>query len=137
MNTGWSAPHHDDRAVASYVLTLWGLADNLSLWDETLTGLLPSADRTAKGDTFALAITYDALAANGAAFRSGRFGIATRSAAGGWVNAVDQNFGGSKHFVFGAWNPSYPLGTYGVDTTTQTAWAVVNYDGDFAVARNI
>lgn len=31
--------------------------------------------------------------------------------------------------------PSYPLGTYGVDTRTKTAWAVINYDGDFAVAR--
>ena len=137
VSTGWSAPQHNDSNAASYVLTLWGLADNLSLWDETLTGTIPNADRTERGDTFALSISYDAVAAHGVHFNNGHFGIATRDAQGHWVNAVDKNFGGAKHFVFGAWNSSYPLGTYGVDVRTRTAWAVVNYDGDFAVARNI
>jgi hypothetical protein len=26
------------------------------------------------------------------------------------------------------------LGTYGLDPNTNTAWAVINYNGDFAVA---
>ncbi len=52
-----------------------------------------------------------------------------------WVNAVDENIGGTKNFVFGPWEKSYPLGTYGVDPTTHTAWAVLNYNGDFAVVR--
>ena len=137
VNTGWSAPRHDDGNAASYVLTLWGLADNLSLWDETLTGTIPNADRTEMGDTYALSISYDAVAAHGVHFDHGNFGVATRDGQGHWVNAVAKNFGGTKHFVFGAWNPSYPLGTYGVDTRNKTAWAVVNYAGDFAVARNI
>jgi hypothetical protein len=137
VNTGWSAPDRGHDAAASYVLTLWGLADNLSLWDETLTGLLPNADRTEQGDTYALSLSYDSEASHGVHFRDGRFGIATRKTGGGWVNAADRNFGGTKAFVFGPWNPSYPLSTYGVDTTTKTAWAVVNYDGDFVVARNI
>ncbi len=137
VDTGWSLlGDKDDRHAASYILTLWGLADNLSLWDETLTGLLPNADRTEKGDPFALSLSYDHGISRGTDFRHGHFGIATRDGSG-WVNAVDKNFGGSKHFVLGPWNPSYGLGTYGVDTATETAWAVIDYDGDFMVSRGI
>jgi len=140
VSTGWSYPAKSDDALVSHVLTLWGLADNLSLWDETLgatQGLLPKADRTEQGDTYPLAISYDDLAAHGVHFNTGKFGIATRDSAGKWINAVSQNFGGTKKFVLGAWNASYGLGTYGVDTATKTAWAVVNYDGDFAVSKSI
>jgi hypothetical protein len=137
VNTGWAYPGKKDDALASNVLTLWGLADSLSLWDESLTGLLPAADRTQQSDTYALAISYSADAAHGVSFGSGRFGIATRDANGHWIKAVSKNFGGTKKFVLGPWNASYGLGTYGVDTKTKTAWAVVNYDGDFAVAKGL
>ncbi|MGD0975841.1 MAG: metallophosphoesterase [Candidatus Korobacteraceae bacterium] len=53
---------------------------------------------------------------------------------GNWSNAVNQNSGGTKNFVNGPWKSSYGLGTYGVDPTTNSAWAVLNYDGAFAVA---
>jgi hypothetical protein len=45
--------------------------------------------------------------------------------------------GGGKKFVLGAWKSFYPLGTYGVDPATQTAWAVVNTtgSGQFAVVQ--
>jgi hypothetical protein len=138
VNTGWSFPGgRADDAVASHVLSLWGLADSLSLWDETLTGIMPSANRTKKGDTFTLAISYDELAARGVHMRDGRFGIGTRDANGHWVNAVNKNFGGTKRFVYGPWNAAYGLGTYGVDTRTGTVWAVINYDGDFAAAAGL
>lgn len=52
---------------------------------------------------------------------------------GNWVNAVDGNTGGTPNFVLGAWNSSYTLGTYGVDTTNNTTWAVLNHNSDFAV----
>ena len=68
---------------------------------------------------------------------NGGFGIATRDPEGNWVNAVDMNFGGTKEFVKGPWEPGYELGTYGVDPKTKTAWAVVNFNGDFAVAAGI
>jgi hypothetical protein len=137
VNTGWSLlGKHDDDKAASYILTLWGLSDSLSLFDETLTGLLPNADRTLQGDTFALSMSYDEIVARGTRFKDGHFGIATRSG-DGWVNAVDRNFGGAKHFVLGPWNASYGLGTWGVDTASKTAWAVVDYDGDFMVSRHI
>ncbi len=53
---------------------------------------------------------------------------------GNWNNAVNQNSGGTKNFVNGPWSSSYGLGTYGIDPTTNSAWAVLNYDGAFAVA---
>jgi hypothetical protein len=140
VNTGWAAPGtgHDDAPLASNVLTLWGMADSLSLWNETLgLGPEPSADSTEKGDTFALSIAYDQLAAHGAALNGGHFGIGTRTASGKWINAVAGDFGGTKKFVFGPWNSSYTLGTYGVDTGSKTAWAVINYDGDFAVTPGL
>jgi hypothetical protein len=53
---------------------------------------------------------------------------------GSWNNAVNQNSGGTKSYVYGPWKSSYGLGTYGVDPTTNTIWAVLNYDGMFAIA---
>jgi hypothetical protein len=50
------------------------------------------------------------------------------------VNAVEKNFGSTKRFILGPWRPGYGLGTYGVDPHTHIAWAVLNYDGNFAVA---
>jgi hypothetical protein len=63
------------------------------------------------------------------------FGIATKDDRGNWVNAVDMNYGGVKKFVVGPWNPTYELGTYGIDPSTHTAWAVINYNSQFAVTR--
>ena len=70
-------------------------------------------------------------------FGNGGFGIATRDADGNWVNAVDMNFDGTTSFVKGPWDASYGLGTYGVDASAKTAWAVVNHNGDFAVTTGI
>lgn len=50
-----------------------------------------------------------------------------------WVNAVLGNTGGSANLVLGAWNSSYTLGTYGVDTVGGTVWAVLNHNSDFSV----
>lgn len=137
VNTGWSHPAGGFGQVASHILTLWGTADSLSLWDETLTGLLPNGDRPAKGDTYALSISYDKNSMRGVRTEYGQFGIGTPGANGRWVNAVSKNFGGTRRFVRGPWNPAYSLGTYGVDTNTRTAWAVINYDGDFAVTAGL
>jgi len=68
------------------------------------------------------------------AFRWGEEGIATLNNDGEWVNAVELNKGGKETFVSGPWKPQYGLGTYGIDTSTGTVWAVLNYNGDFAVA---
>jgi hypothetical protein len=47
------------------------------------------------------------------------------------------NFGGTSKFVPGPYVSGYGPGTYGFDPNTRTAWAVINYNGDFAVARDI
>jgi len=36
--------------------------------------------------------------------------------------------------VNGLWKAGCALGTYGVDPSTHTAWAVIDYTGDFAAA---
>lgn len=130
VNTGWSMGD-DVHLAVSEVLHLWGLNENLDLWDNTQTGLLPDSAAPTKTDTFALSMT----------FRGGlhvsRLGIAAKAADGGWVNAVDLNAGGTPTFVNGPWNPSYGLGTWGVDARTHTAWAVVNHQGEFAVTAGM
>jgi hypothetical protein len=52
-------------------------------------------------------------------------------AKGNWIKA------GDSKFVAGKWNSSYVIGTYGIDETTHTAWAVINYNGVFAVVNDI
>ncbi len=138
VDTGW-APKGDNRALASDVITLWGMADSLAT-DLSDAGnsnqhykyAVPNATAT---DTYVLSMSYQAAAS--AAVDAG-FGIATQDAKGNWVNAVDKNTGASaKTFVKGAWNPAYKLGTYGVDPSSKTAWAVINYDAIFAVASGL
>ncbi|WP_457136199.1 metallophosphoesterase [Methylobacillus pratensis] len=53
---------------------------------------------------------------------------------GQWVLAVDANTEGTARFVIGAWQASYGLGTYGVDTANNLVWAVIDRNGQFAVA---
>ena len=111
--------------LKSHVLSMWGMGEL-------------GSDQT---DTYVLSMSFDVLstffdfkALND--IKKGKFGIATY-VDGKWVNAVDENFGGEKKFVFGKYKPQYGLGTYGIDPKTKTAWAVINYNADFAVAKNI
>lgn len=95
VNTGWSGVSpKDNSSAASNVLTLWGISESLSLFDETMVapGLLPNSDRTLQGDTFVLSMDYDETITHGKDFRDGHVGIAMRGA-GGWVNAANGNFG--------------------------------------------
>lgn len=120
VNTGWTSKTdtNDQEILASNILTLWGMTDLGS--DEI--------------DSYVLSMSYDKMPSHQG---NGGFGIATKDADGNWINAVDMNFGGDQKFVHGPWKPSYEIGTYGVDPATKTAWAVINYNGDFAVARDI
>jgi hypothetical protein len=86
-------------------------------------------------DVFTLSLNYDVEKSRSVPLDQGLFGLATRDAGGNWINAVDKNTGGARKFVLGAWNPSYRLGAYGIDTATRTVWAVINYNGDFAVGE--
>ncbi len=57
----------------------------------------------------------------------------------GWVNkdAETKKDGGEPRFVVGPWSEGDSLGTYGVDPVTKTVWAVINFEEDFAVGREI
>ena len=113
ISTGWApAP----TGLASDVLSLWGLQE-------------VGATHT---DAYALSLSYDPSAVNAAQLANGSFALVSQDSGGNWVNAVNQNTGGSPQFVFGPYVSSYSLGTYGVDTATQTVWAVINHDSTFA-----
>lgn len=114
VNTGW-AP----ALPGSYsdTLTLWGLA-----------GIAAS-----QYDAIPISLSYTAPGLSPALLATGLLCLATVDTNGNWINAVDANLAGGKTFVNGAWNPGYGLGCYGVDTATQTAWAVVNRAASFAV----
>ena len=116
VDTGWSPR---TWGTGSHVLTLRGMANSLGS-DET--------------DVYTLSMSYDPKNVSSWKLKNGSFGLATKDADENWINAVDMNFSGTKKFVFGAWDPSYKLGTYGVDPSTHTAWAVINYNSDFTIA---
>jgi hypothetical protein len=116
VDSGWDAA---TCATSSAILTLWGTADL----------------GAASGDTIVLSMSFDRSSVSDATLVGGGFGLATKDSAGNWTNAVAQNVGGTPGFVLGAWNASDGLGTFGVDPATNTAWAVVNHAGRFAVAR--
>jgi hypothetical protein len=116
VDTGWARGYSD--VLASNILTLWGMADLGS----------------GQTDVYTLSMTYEGEKIP-LHFGKCDFGIATKDDRGNWVNAVDMNYGGVKKFVVGPWNPTYELGTYGVDPSTHTAWAVINYNSQFAVTR--
>ncbi|WP_020587545.1 metallophosphoesterase family protein [Desulfobacter curvatus] len=128
VNTGWADGSLVDDA-ASNIFTLWGLVDNLSLHDRELTGMWPNEDESQVTDTYTLSISYNPRKMS--KLGTGSFCIAARNENDEWVNAVELNDGGTKTFKKGPWQSSYGLGTYGVDPTTKTVWAVLNHEGDF------
>jgi hypothetical protein len=116
VSTGWQTAA---GGVQSDIVTMRGMAQSLG------SGLT---------DTYTISIGYGA-SGHDAAAADGHFGIVARDKAGNWVNAVDRNYGGAKKFVPGPWTPACRLGSYGVDTKSGTAWAVINYNGDFAAGK--
>jgi hypothetical protein len=117
VNTGWTSRTVDPRKLISDILSLWGIAD----FDKEET------------DVYVLSMSHDFRKE----FRNGSAGIASLNAAGEWANAVDLNIGSGNvpQFVYGPYMPEYGLGTYGIDPVSKTAWAVINYNADFAVVK--
>lgn len=141
-NTGWDDGGHIKGAVSN-VFSLWGLADNLSLWEKStediasnvdLTGFLPAEDESQATDVYTLAMTCMPRHGGRARLMSGKVVIAARTESGEWVNAVDLNNGeNKKEFVRGPWKKEYGLGTYGVDPRSFVVWAVLDHEGDFVL----
>jgi hypothetical protein len=109
VDTGWT---DQMPATASDILTLWGMED----FNKKHT------------DPYTLSLSYaDASDAS--------IVLATKGKGSEWINAVDKNGGGTRHFVDGPWKAGYPLGTYGFDKKTKSVWAVIDYTGQFTAAK--
>jgi hypothetical protein len=132
VNTGWT---RGDRSKASHILSLWGIRDNLSYYDASLTGSLPNSDYNNRCDAFTLSLSFGHREEHVAQFLNGRFGLAAKNWEGRWVNAVDLNASGTKKPRVGMWQQGDPLGTYGIDPVSRTVWAVIDYDGEFAATH--
>ncbi len=120
VNTGWTPESASDN-LHSNILTLWGMTSG------GLTGNAASSQT----DAFALSMSADDQGHG----NNGLGILVAKNANGDWVNAVDLNTGTqTKRFVLGPELPSDVLGTYGIDPTTRTAWAVIDYNGSYAVS---
>ncbi len=117
LNTGW-APLISGSTISD-IFTLWGMNDVAA----------------ATSDTYSVSVSYNPATVTTATINAGHpayLATPTKDANGnitGWVKSA------SGRFVLGPWNAKYPLGYYGLDTSTNTAWAVVNNAGDFAVIQ--
>lgn len=114
VNIGWAPESKGPAGALSDVLSITGMTT------------LGQGDKT---DKFALSLTYAASGFSEADLNN--LFIASKDTNGNWLNTVDLNFGGTKNFVAGAFSDTYGLGTYGVDASTSTLWAVVNHNSDF------
>jgi hypothetical protein len=135
VNTGWTPA---TTGLASDIFTLWGMQDSLATklvpsgaLATNYTYVVPDITHT---DTYALSLSYDPASVTADQLQNGLFGLATKDANGNWVSALNGNTAGSLKFVKGAWDASYGLGTYGIDTVNNKAWAVIDHASDFAVA---
>jgi hypothetical protein len=117
VDTGW-IPR--TSGLLSDIVKLWGMEYDLG---------------SSTTDTYTISLTLSLKKDKGAA-NPGDLGVLKLDASGTkWVNAVTSNAGGTPKFVEGPWKPSYGLGTYGRDFTSNppTAWAVINTSGTFSV----
>lgn len=118
VETGW-VKNPDPDILKSDILSLWGMDELGTKGRADIYVLSMSADYKKRGS-----------------FKKGGIYIST-FVEGKWVNAVDENFGGNKKFVYGKYKPEYGLGTYGYDRKSKTVWAVLNYNADFVIAKDI
>jgi hypothetical protein len=118
VTTGW-APK--TAGMYTDIFTLWGMAKEFG---------------SPQTDTYCLSIAYDPKIINDEHAKYGQVGITTKGK-DSWVNAVSKNYGGATNFFVGPYDQSkHALGAWGVDADSQTFWAVINYNADFAVAPN-
>jgi hypothetical protein len=123
------------RPFAQWVTTGWAPRTSKTASDILILRGMESGLGGPRSPTYAISLTYDHRDVPPHALKRGRFGLAAADADGNWIPAVHLNFGGASRFVHGAWNASFPLGTYGVDPSTRTVWAVVNHVADFAAVE--
>lgn len=113
INTGWKKVQ-DNNILVSDIFHLSGMTDPGSRASDTFTLSMSCPQRP--GDKVA-------------------YHIMSKKPDMSWVNAVEMNKGGSKQFIDGPYKTSYGLGTYGIDRKNNRVWAVVNFNGYFAIGR--
>lgn len=126
----------DRRDLANLVTTGWspcpfsgGMSDVLSLW-----GMHTSLG-SERSNPYALSMSYDPAKVTEQGLASGRVRICSRDADGKWVSGVAGNSVVRAIFIEGPYKSEYPLGTYGVDRTTHSVWAVLDHGSEFMVAE--
>ncbi|HEX2958875.1 MAG TPA: metallophosphoesterase [Chitinispirillaceae bacterium] len=112
VTTGWTPRSEIGDFFKSDAFTLWGMQDSVGTCD---------------AEKFVLSMSYDPSV-------TGPLALNVKSDGGAWVRAIDKNTGGTPKFTVGPWNPGYTLGTYGIDPSSKTVWAVINHASEFAVA---
>jgi hypothetical protein len=122
------------KPYSAYVTTSWSQGGGVLTSDVLgLSGM--STLSGAQTDPYVLSMNFKPVLLYRALIRMGRFGLLAKNAERKWVPAVQLNTPADMNFVLGPWNASYGLGTYGVDLASGTAWAVLNYNGEFAVGK--
>jgi hypothetical protein len=117
VTTGWEPA---ESGLSSDILVLSGMSLLPGQWTDQY--VLSMSTSSGKGKGFSQ---------NG----SNKNILLTQDQNGKWVSAVSMNIGGTAQFVTGPWQAGYGLGTYGVDPRTNSVWAVLDYDGEFAVGQ--
>jgi hypothetical protein len=113
ITTGWTAKTELGAGFTSDALTLWGMQDSVGGFS---------------CEPYPLSLSYDPTT-------KGPHALMMKSGDGSWNHAVDGNTDGTPKFVVGPWKDGYAPGTYGIDPTAKTVWAVINHASEFAVAR--
>ncbi|HVN54733.1 MAG TPA: metallophosphoesterase [Anaerolineaceae bacterium] len=124
------------KALNAYVTTGWSPRSGwLSSDILSLDGMAKIAGK--QTDPYVLSLSIKPTALERLLMRAGVITVLSRNAEGKWVKAVSLNAPADEKFVFGPWKAEYGLGTYGVDLAKNSVWAVVNYNGDFAVGQTL
>lgn len=135
-NNGNSANDVAGRAFSVAVNTGWFSATDQTASDVLLLQGMAYTMGSKVTDTYVLSISYDPTKVTADEIAAGTFGLATVQE-GVWVNATSANSSGSVQFVEGAWSSDYTLGAWGVDTSSATVWAIIDYNGYFAAVSGL
>jgi len=118
------------QQCAKVVTTAWTNASGTASDILTLRGINPYAG-AAQIDTYVLSLKP------GSGTLNSGYALASLDANGNWTKAAKLT-GSSNNFVLGPWSSSYTTpGIYGIDPSSNTAWAVLNYDGVFAICSGL
>jgi hypothetical protein len=136
VSMAWRTRSHRDLLTAD--IYIYSDAVKVSGIAPILGGL--TAPGRYQTDMFVLQMSYDPTLANGHDMSVGYLNVGTDGVAGTeddvWRYAVSGNLGSQDSLYFHrAFNATtdFQLGYEGMDTENHVAWAVVNYEGQFAV----